>query len=83
MSNSGGSILPRTNDARYKRLDMVDKDSGVGPGSARLRFGWKKFAVGAAVIIGLVWLFGPRERRESVLESIKTPSECLDLFSVF
>ena len=36
--------------------------------------------MGAAVIIGLVWLFGPRERRESVLESIKTPSECLALF---
>ena len=25
------------------------------------KFGWKKFAVGAVVIIGLVWVFGPRK----------------------
>lgn len=25
------------------------------------RFGWKKFAIGAVVLIGLVWVFGPRK----------------------
>ena len=60
------SILPRVSG--YKR---IDEDARPG----RVRFGWKKFAVGAAVLIGMVWLFGPRERREQVLEKIKTPCE--------
>jgi guanosine-diphosphatase len=68
-------MLPRANDTRYKRLEVMDKDA-AGPRGSRVRFGWKKFAIGAAVIIGLVWLFGPRERRESIVGSIKTPSEC-------
>lgn len=63
------SILPRVSG--YKR---VDEDGRPG----RLKFGWKKFAVGAAVLIGLVWLFGPRERREQVLDKIKTPCEYLN-----
>jgi hypothetical protein len=53
----------------------------AGSGSSRMRFGWKKFAVAAAVVIGFVWVLGPRERRESVIGSIKekTPSEFLFL----
>ena len=58
------SILPRVSG--YKR---IDEDARPG----RVKFGWKKFAIGAAVLIGMVWLFGPRERREQVLEKIKTP----------
>ena len=61
------SILPRVNTG-YKRVDADDPRHGT-----RVRFGWKKFAVAAAVIIGLVWLFGPRERRESVIGTITTP----------
>ena len=41
----------------YERLE-----GGMGPSrmSSGRRFGWKKFAIGAVVIIGLVWVFGPR-----------------------
>ncbi|KAI0086951.1 nucleoside phosphatase family-domain-containing protein [Irpex rosettiformis] len=49
-------ISPRSSN--YERLE-----SGHGPsrtGGMR-RFGWKKFAIGAVVIIGLVWVFGPRK----------------------
>lgn len=35
------------------------------PGGMR-KFAWKKYAVGAALLIGLVWVFGPRERRENM-----------------
>ncbi|KAG8706480.1 Guanosine-diphosphatase [Ceratobasidium sp. 394] len=35
------------------------------PGVMR-KFAWKKYAIGAAVLIGLVWAFGPRERRENM-----------------
>ena len=50
-------ISPRSSN--YERLE-----SGHGPsrtGSNMRRFGWKKFAIGAVVIIGLVWVFGPRK----------------------
>ncbi|THH32440.1 hypothetical protein EUX98_g1781 [Antrodiella citrinella] len=41
----------------YERLE-----GGMGPTRNNFRrFGWKKFAVGAAVIVGLVWVFGPRK----------------------
>ncbi|KAL5524736.1 GDA1 [Sanghuangporus sanghuang] len=61
------SILPRVN-AGYKRVDVEDGRAG------RMRFGWKKFAIVAGLVVGLVWLFGPRERRESVIDTIKTPT---------
>ncbi|KAI9058534.1 hypothetical protein FKP32DRAFT_1614935 [Trametes sanguinea] len=47
---------PRSSN--YERLE-----GGMGPsknGSGR-RFAWKKFAIGAVVIIGLVYFFGPRK----------------------
>lgn len=48
----------------YERLE-----GGHGPGrQPGKRFGggtWKKFAIAAAVIIGLVWVFGPRESAHS------------------
>ena len=69
-STTMSPVLPRVNRDGYLR---VDADNGKG-GSSRIRFGWKKFAIAATVIIGFVWLFGPRERRESVIESI-TPCE--------
>lgn len=50
-------LSPRS--ANYERLE-----GGMGP--TRMggkRFAWKKFAIGAAVLIGLVWFFGPREAR--------------------
>ena len=48
-------ISPRSSN--YDRLE-----GGMGPsktGSAK-RFAWKKFAIVAAVLIGVVYLFGPR-----------------------
>jgi guanosine-diphosphatase len=52
-------ISPRSSN--YERLE-----GGHGPsrtGSAK-RFGWKKFAIAAAVLIGLVYLSGPRVSRK-------------------
>jgi len=50
-------ISPRSSD--YERLE-----GGMGPSrTGGKKFAWKKFAIGAAVIIGLVWFFGPRAPR--------------------
>ncbi|KAI5120142.1 hypothetical protein M0805_001910 [Coniferiporia weirii] len=62
------SLLPRVNG--YKRVDADSEKRG----RIRFAFGWKKFAITATIIITLVWLFGPRERREAVMDSIKAPS---------
>ncbi|KAI0786178.1 nucleoside phosphatase family-domain-containing protein [Abortiporus biennis] len=53
----------------YERLE-----GGLGPSrmSGLRRFGWKKFAIGAVVIIGLVWVFGPR--RQDLLPKKYNPS---------
>ncbi|KAF5373088.1 hypothetical protein D9758_001567 [Tetrapyrgos nigripes] len=60
QSSSWRTMLsPRSSN--YERLE-----GGMGPskmGSTK-RFAWKKFAIGAAVIIALVWFFGPRETRQ-------------------
>ncbi|OCH91644.1 hypothetical protein OBBRIDRAFT_774912 [Obba rivulosa] len=58
----------------YERLE-----GGMGPNrmGAR-RFGWKKFAIGAVVIIGLVWVFGPRKEDlvpEKYIPSIIRPGD--------
>ncbi|CAE6446949.1 unnamed protein product [Rhizoctonia solani] len=49
---SGPSLSP---------LDYRDETRG-----GMRKFAWKKYAIGAAVIIGLVWVFGPRERRDKM-----------------
>ncbi|KAJ3539395.1 hypothetical protein NMY22_g4762 [Coprinellus aureogranulatus] len=68
-------ISPRSSN--YERLE-----GGMGPSRMPAqakgwrRFGWKKFAVGAAALIFVVWLWGPRESRldwQSVKEGIKKP----------
>ena len=46
---------PRSSN--YERLEGGMGPSRSAPGR---RFAWKKFALGAAVIIGLVYFFGPR-----------------------
>lgn len=37
----------------------------MGPSRLTKRFGWKRFAIGAGVLIGLVWAFGPRYSSDS------------------
>ncbi|KDQ62803.1 hypothetical protein JAAARDRAFT_122462 [Jaapia argillacea MUCL 33604] len=34
---------------------------GAGRGVAGKKFAWKKFAIAAGVLVGLVWVFGPRK----------------------
>jgi guanosine-diphosphatase len=46
-------VSPRS--ANYGKLE-----DGMGPSRIGKHFGWKKFAIGAGVLIGLVWAFGPR-----------------------
>lgn len=58
---------PRSSN--YERLEGGMGPSKSGPGR---KFAWKKFAIGAAVIIGLVYFFGPR--REDLDEYM--PCEC-------
>jgi hypothetical protein len=43
-------------------LDYRDESRGGG----MRKFAWKKYAIGAAVVIGMVWLFGPRESRDGM-----------------
>ncbi|KAI0695295.1 nucleoside phosphatase family-domain-containing protein [Cytidiella melzeri] len=58
---------PRSSN--YERLE-----GGHGPSRAgnMRRFGWKKFAVGAVLIIGFVWVFGPR--KEDIIPDKYMPS---------
>ncbi|EJD50562.1 hypothetical protein AURDEDRAFT_112180 [Auricularia subglabra TFB-10046 SS5] len=51
----------------YERLENGSPDGGSGP--KRVAFAWKKFAIGAAVLIGLVWLVGPRSHRDRIFGS--------------
>lgn len=73
---------PRSSN--YERLEGGMGPSRNNPVSIR-RFGWKRFAVGAVVIVGLVWVFGPRkediipEKYEKYIPNI--PSEFFSLVS--
>lgn len=64
------SFTPRSSN--YERLE-----GGMGPSrtNGARRFGWKKFAVGAVVLIGLVWVFGPR--RADIIPDKFKPCEFL------
>ncbi|EGN93963.1 hypothetical protein SERLA73DRAFT_189099 [Serpula lacrymans var. lacrymans S7.3] len=46
-------ISPRSGN--YERLE-----GGLGPSRMNRKFAWKKLAIGTAVLIGLVYFFGPR-----------------------
>ncbi|KAJ3798019.1 nucleoside phosphatase family-domain-containing protein [Lentinula aff. detonsa] len=50
------AISPRSSN--YERLE-----GGMGPSriNSKKRFSWKKIAIAAVVLVGLVWVFGPRE----------------------
>lgn len=55
-SQSSGS---GTSGPAITSLDYRDE-----PRAGMRKFAWKKYAIGAAVVIGMVWVFGPRETRD-------------------
>jgi len=57
-ANPVGGMFSGRNSGNYERLE-----GGHGPGRPLTGrpFAWKKFAIGAAALITLVYLFGPRE----------------------
>ena len=69
---------PFTNTFRSRYMSMISPRSsnyerlegGMGPSRiSKVRwFGWKKFGIVACVLIGLIYLFGPRQNRWSSLE---------------
>jgi len=63
-------ISPRSSN--YDRLE-----GGMGPTrtGAGKKFAWKKFAIMAAVLIGLVYLFGPRASRHLPWKPMNKPSD--------
>ncbi|TFY56187.1 hypothetical protein EVG20_g9026 [Dentipellis fragilis] len=67
MNEADKMISPRSSN--YERLE-----GGMGPSRMGMRnFQWKKLAIGVVVIVGLVWVFTPSERMDSVLGGIKRP----------
>ncbi|KAG1728521.1 nucleoside phosphatase family-domain-containing protein [Suillus paluster] len=53
-----------TTTSNYERLE-----GGLGPGRATRMIAWKKFAIGAGVLISLVWFFGPRSSLNLIPDS--------------
>lgn len=71
------STLFSPRNSNYERLE-----GGMGPsrlGGVRA-FGWKKFAIGAVVLIALVYVFGPR--REDILPEGYIPCEYIRRLSI-
>ena len=60
---------PRSSN--YERLENGMGPSRIGGGR---RFGWKKFAIAAVVVVGLVWAFGPR--KEDIIPEKYIPCTC-------
>lgn len=51
-----------TRSSNYDRLE-----GGLGPGRTNNRkLAWKKFAIGAAVLIAFVWFLGPRSSADLI-----------------
>ncbi|KAG1860148.1 nucleoside phosphatase family-domain-containing protein [Suillus subalutaceus] len=53
-----------TSSSSYERLE-----GGFGPGRTARMLAWKKFAIGAVVLISVVWLFGPRSSIDLIPDS--------------
>ncbi|CAE6411164.1 unnamed protein product [Rhizoctonia solani] len=45
---------------------LTSLDYREEPRAGMRKFAWKKYAIGAVAIIGMVWLFGPRESRDKM-----------------
>jgi hypothetical protein len=71
--SSGFQIPPSSNNLRLRSFDKMisprnsnnyDRlEGGLGPTRTTKKFGWKKFAIGAGVLIALVYFFGPRAKK--------------------
>ena len=71
--STGFQLPPSSNDLRLRSFDkMISSRSsnnydrlegGLGPSRTTKKFGWKKFAIGAGVLIALVYFFGPRAKK--------------------
>jgi hypothetical protein len=48
-------------NSNYERLE-----GGFGPLRTTRMLAWKKFAIGAVVLISVVWFFGPRSSLDSI-----------------
>ncbi|QRV92747.1 guanosine-diphosphatase [Ceratobasidium sp. AG-Ba] len=68
LEAQGGTGAATGSGSTFAQLDYRDGAQG-----GMKRFAWKKYAIGAAVLIGLVWVFGPRERRENMWGSSSDP----------
>ncbi|KAF7306283.1 hypothetical protein MIND_00419200 [Mycena indigotica] len=69
-SSVSATLSPSTATAPRSRTPMApgspiyDRlEAGRPPPKQSLRFGWRKFAIGASLLLVLVWLFVPKERR--------------------
>lgn len=73
----GGSGPPSS--GLYERLE----NGGPDGDRKRSKFAaWKKFAIGAAVLIFIVWLVGPRERRARLFGTDKGECTCTSSGSI-
>ncbi|KAG2138607.1 nucleoside phosphatase family-domain-containing protein [Suillus bovinus] len=57
-------MFTTSTSSNYERLE-----GGFGPGRTTKMLAWKKFAIGAAVLISVVWFFGPRSSIELIPDS--------------
>ncbi|KAF4617218.1 hypothetical protein D9613_006321 [Agrocybe pediades] len=66
-------ISPRSSN--YERLEGGHGPARTGAGK---RFAWKKFAIAAAILIGLVYFFAPRQPKELPWKSGARPGPTYD-----
>jgi guanosine-diphosphatase len=71
LRSFGDMLSPRSSN--YDRLE-----GGLGPSRMAKKFGWKRFAIGAGVLITFVYLFGPRANK-SLSWKTKTQQRPMDI----
>ncbi|KAF7299581.1 hypothetical protein HMN09_00963400 [Mycena chlorophos] len=58
------ATAPRTRISMAPSSPTYDRlEAGRPPQKQSVRFGWRKFAIGASLLLVLVWLFVPKEKR--------------------